>query len=655
MGYLLAIGIGAVAIVASWLGVLSSWNLGLTDRFYLPRLTDPQVVIVAIDDASITALGRWPWSREIHANLIRKITEGGALAIGYDVNFPEASDAAQDQALADAIRASGKVVLPEELTIHTQPEKGLVYENSLSVAPIPVIASAAKQLAHTNIPLDVDNTARRLPLVVQGDNGQSATAFAYALATMTGRAIPVSDIPHDALGQVRINFSGMPGTNFTTVTAGDVINGKVDPKTFRDKVVLVGATARNLHDVQSVPTSGGDLMSGVEIHASIFDTIVNQRWLQEIPFEYQAMILLVLALGLAVLVRNTRPRYSVLVVFGFLIVLLIGAFIAFDQGWVIDVVWPAIVVGVGYIALLLERWVETESQRRQTRHAFSRYVSNTVVDALLKHPDKMKLGGERRHMSVLFSDLRGFTTLSEGLTPEQLVEVLNKYLHEMTNIVFDEQGVLDKYIGDAVMAFWNAPFDQSHHALHAVYAAIRMRDKLKAMNVAGAFPPGIELKVGIGINTGDMVVGNIGGESRYDYTVIGDSVNLASRTEGLCKEYGVEIIITESTRNEIGEQVLVRMLDKVAVKGKKEPIVIYQVICSADQITEELRRKVTRSEEALSLYLKGEFEEAIQKCDAFLEIWPDDVPVKNVRTRCEIYLDNSPPPGWDGTWVMTKK
>ena len=241
------------------------------------------------------------------------------------------------------------------------------------------------------------------------------------------------------------------------------------------------------------------------------------------------------------------------------------------------------------------------------------------------------------------------------MEPEALVELLNTYLNEMTDIVFEEGGVLDKYIGDAVMAFWNAPFDQSDHAMRSVRTAIRMRDRLEEMNRGGRFAKGVKLKVGIGINTGDMVVGNIGGERRYDYTVIGDSVNLASRTEGLCKEYGAQIIITEHTRSECDDTIVTRQLDKVAVKGKQKPVAMYEVMGLASNVDDAKQKLASKFNEAIQCYFERNFEKATNLCDEILSVWPEDIPSKNLKERCEIYKMNPPPADWNGAWIMKKK
>lgn len=651
---LLGLGIGAFGAFCQTAGVFDTWSYRLTDRFFLAHEADPSVVVVAIDDASLGRIGRWPWPRTAHADLIDRLTSYGVKAIAYDVNFPEPSDPGSDARLAEAVRRSGKVVMPIELDF-TEADGKLAFQSGRTVQPIASIQSAAAASGFTNTPLDEDSIARRVPLLVRDSGGSVVHSFAYETARLAGRAPDETLVPADRFGRFLINFPGEPGRNFRTVSASDVLQGRADAAIFKDATVFVGATARDLHDYQNVATSRGEPMAGVEIHASVYDTLVSRRWLRSADRGLQATLLVLSGLLLALIVPRVRPRYTIVGVLALWVGGLVIAFVWFDRGYVFDIVWPTITLFLAYVALLLERWLDVETQRRQLRSAFSRYVSHSVVESIMRDPDKLKLGGDRRRMTVLFSDLRGFTSLSEGLSPEKLVEVLNTYLNEMTNIVFEEGGVLDKYIGDAVMAFWNAPFDQPDHVIRATRCAIRMRDRLKAMNEEGAFPKGIELKVGVGVNTGDMVVGNIGAEMRYDYTVIGDSVNLASRTESLCKEYGVMIIVTQNTAADLKTGFHLRLLDQVAVKGKKEPIRIYEVLGITGEVADVDLAYAKRFEAAFELYASRRFDEAVLEADKLLAERPTDVAAGHLKERCEIYRETPPPADWNGTWVLTKK
>lgn len=654
LSVIVGLSVGFIGMLGLLAGLFDTVGSRVTDRFFLPRTADPSAVIVAIDDASLGRIGRWPWPRSVHAQLIDRLREAGVKVVALDVNFPEPSDTAADKALAASLKAAGNVVLPVELDFVVRGNT-LVFDSKNTVQPIALIQAESKAAGFSNIPLDTDGVARRLPTQSQGLDGSQVVPFAYETARLAGRAPEIASIPLDRSGRMLINFPASPRKAFPIISAADVIQGRVDVARLKDKVVFIGATARDLHDQQNVATSFGDPMSGVEIHASVYDTLVQRKWLVPVSLWIQGLLLLLVGLLLGLLVPRVKARASAIVAVVIWLGWIITSFVLFDRGYVLDIVWISIIVLFGYMGLLLERWFETDAQRKQIRAAFTRYVSPSVVEQLVNEPERLKLGGERRRMSVLFSDLRGFTTMSEGLTPEQLVDVLNTYLNEMTNIVFEEGGVLDKYIGDAVMAFWNAPLDQADHAARSVRTAIRMRDKLEQMNREGAFPKGIELKVGVGVNTGDMVVGNIGADVRYDYTVIGDSVNLASRTESLCKEYGVQIIITKNTLDMLDESYITRELDSVAVKGKKEPVRIFQVIGMAGEVEDSHVKFAKQFETALNHYYGRNFTEAAAECEKLLQIKPDDLTTQHLLERCHIYQESPPPSDWNGAWVMTKK
>ncbi len=645
--------IGLICAAGFSFGILQSWSHRATDRLFIHRIPDSHITIVAINDASIATIGRWPWPRKIHAELINKLTDAGAKVIAYDVNFPDSSDPADDTALADALRASGRVVLPVELKLEFT-SSGLRYAPGSVLASIPEIASAAAAAGHSNTPPDADGIMRRIPLLVRAPDGGSIDAFAVQVAKFAGLSAQLSAAPVDHDHRMMVNFDGPPFHTFRTISAAAVLRGTADLSVIKNGIVFVGSTAPDLHDSLLVPTSNGVLMPGAEIHASIFDTIAGEHWLRPVPFVFMGLFILLLGVLVGLIVPFIRARWSIPVLLVVWIAVLIGAFMAFDRGFIVDIVWPTFTLVFGYAAVTLQQRVQSDRDRRELKSAFSRYVSESVVNSIIKNPSQLKLGGERKRMSVLFSDIRGFTTISEGLPSERLVEVLNMYLTRMTDIVFQHQGVLDKYIGDAVMAFWNAPFDQPDHAERAVRTALDMRDALVEMNRTKAFGD-IELHIGIGVNSGDMVVGNVGGTVRFDYTVIGDNVNLGSRLEGLTKEYGVGIIISGSTAKEIASKIFCRRLDKVAVKGKKEQVMIYEVVASIERVSLAERKLVKDFETALDAYFARDFEGAITKCDVILTTTPNDGPTKNLKVRAEHFRLTPPADDWVGTWVFTKK
>jgi len=652
--------VGVLCAAGFFFGMLESWSNRATDRLFVDRLAEPSITIIAIDDASLTQIGRWSWSRSVHAELIKKISDAGARVIGYDVNFPEASTAQEDGALAVAVKNAGNVVLPIELTF-VDNGGGSQIDEQKTLTTIESISNVARSTGHTNIPPDVDGVVRRVPLFVYTHNFSGGVpSFVAEIARLAGRESELQEVSrvNDSLeygSRMRISFLGAPFKTFRTISAVDILRDRANLAPLKNGIVLVGSTAADLHDALLVPTSNGVLMPGVEIHASAIDTIMGRRWL--VSVSTLSMMLLIIFLGVLVgmFVPYVRARWSVLVLLAIWFATLIVAFVAFDRGVIVDIVWPTLTLVFSYAAVTLERRVQSDRERHELKTAFSRYVSGSVVDSILKDPSKLKLGGERKRMSVLFSDIRGFTTISEGLTPEQLVEALNIYLTRMTDIVFQHQGVLDKYIGDAVMAFWNAPFDQPVHAELAVRTALDMRDALADMNRDRLFGGTLELHIGLGVNTGDMVVGNVGGTARFDYTVIGDNVNLGSRLEGLTKEYGVDIIVAESTAKDIAATVLCRKLDKVAVKGKKEPVMIFEAMELVENASVEQHERAKAFETALDAYFARDFVGAVAKCDAILAARPTDGPAKVLRERAIHFQENTPPADWVGTWVFTKK
>ena len=651
---LIASAIGIIASLAFGYGILSSWSSRLLDRVFLAHKPNPQIVIVAIDDASITQIGRWPWNRSVHAKLIDALQSAQVKAIGYDVNFPEPSDTENDQALSTALGRVKNVVLPIELTLELG-QKALTYDPAQVLAPIDLFRSVSASLGHTNTQPDDDGVVRRIPIAVTSGNGQgSVPAFEMEIARIAQIGLTADQIPQDSFHRMMINYAGAPNETFPMYSAVDVIQGKIPAETFRDKIVFIGSTAPDLHDMLMVPTSGGIPMSGVEIHANVLDTMVSQRWLRDIPYGIQAVFFILLALIVGFSVSLLRARWSLIIATGLVLGSFIATFVLFDRGWVLELFYPFIVITSTFAIVSIERRISAERDRREIRQAFSRYVSPSVVKSILDDQSKLKLGGERRRMTVLFSDIRGFTTISEGLNPEQLVEVLNIYLDRMTGIVFQYDGVLDKYIGDAVMAFWNAPFDQKDHAYRGLCTALDMRDALAEMNETKAFGD-LELHIGLGVNTGDMVVGNVGGKTRFDYTVIGDNVNLGSRLEGITKEYGAAIITSASSVQDAKDKILFRRLDKVAVKGKKEPVEIYECLERLDNATTAQKRLASDFEHALEMYFGRSFEEVVDACELLLKKFPADGPTKVLLERAKHFMEEPPPADWIGTWVFTKK
>ena len=396
-------------------------------------------------------------------------------------------------------------------------------------------------------------------------------------------------------------------------------------------------------------------MSGVEIQANLADAMLSGNNLRDLPIGFGALICLLLALAMGTVILFVRVRTGVIVAISIAacygIVLVVAAYL----GLLIPVGDPLLAMAFAFMAVTVYHYMIANRERHELRSAFEKYVAPSVINSVMAHPENLALGGERRRMTVLFSDLRGFTSFSEHRDAAELINVLNGYLNAMTDIVFDEHGVLDKYMGDAVMAFWGAPIEDKHHAERAVRAAILMRDRIIDLNRADYFGAGVGLRAGIGISTGDMVVGNMGSHRHFDYTVIGDNVNLGSRVEGMTKVYGVEILATEESVKGLSKDYLLRKLDRVAVKGKKEPVRLYEVIGFAQNTAPEVFDKLERFARAIALYEADDFHGASYAFADILALYPNDGPSNVFWQRANLFMDNPPLPIWAAVWVMETK
>jgi adenylate cyclase len=396
---------------------------------------------------------------------------------------------------------------------------------------------------------------------------------------------------------------------------------------------------------------------GVEIHATVIDNILHQNFLIHSGWtkflDICTIIVVGLIMGLAV------PRMKAVAGIA-LSLALISAFVLANTAifvrynvWM-NLIYPALTMMTIYLGITVYRYVTEEREKKKVRGAFQYYLTASVINEILKDPSKLKLGGDKKNLSVMFSDIRGFTSISEKLSPEELVRLLNEYLTAMTDVVFKYDGLLDKYIGDAIMAVFGAPLDQPDHALRACRTGIEMMSELRRLREKWAAEGRPDVNIGVGINTGDMVVGNMGSEMRFDYTVMGDSVNLASRLEGTNKEYGTNIIISEFTYEIVKDDLLCRELDAVRVKGKKLPVRIFELLGDKKDAA-QWQEFVGRFETGLAKYRTGLWDEAIAAFRGVLDVKPADFPAKLYIDRCEALKEHPPVGEWDGVFTMTKK
>lgn len=637
---------GALAAVLLLFGFFGATDQRLRDYLYHSRKPQVDIVIVAIDDASLQSVGKWPWDRVTLSRLVSALAP--AKIVGLDIDLSQASlDQTADDALAQALTVAHNVILPVDISY--LPDGHTV---ASAILPLPKFSDAAAALAHDSLVADYDGAVRRAPLTVESSDGTTYHALGEVLARRTGARSDI--VPTDSLSRFIINYAGVPGT-FRVVSASSILSGQTPPEYFKNQVVIVGPTASALQDQHKVPVSSGKLMSGVEIQANIVDSFLSNDYLASLPSGWGALICLLLAIIIGVTIPRVRVRTGLVVIGSLLAVFAVTASFAAWRGSLWPFAAPLLTIAVTYPAIMVNRYIKANNERRALRHAFGKYVSPSVIESVMAHPENLVLGGERRRMTVLFSDLRGFTTLSEKMDAGSLIVLLNGYLNAMTDIVFAEHGVLDKYMGDAVMAFWGAPIDDKHHAERTVRTAILMRDRIAELNRAEYFGAGVALNAGIGISTGEMVVGNVGSHQHFDYTVVGDTVNLGSRVEGLTKQYGVQILATEETAKGLPKDYVLRRLDRVAVKGKSDPIRLYEVVGFAQNTPPEVIDKLERFARAIALYEADDFHGASYAFADILALYPNDGPSLRFWERSKDFMDSPPPAGWDGIWVMHSK
>jgi adenylate cyclase len=623
----------ACSIILSFLfyfGFLSNIQLKLSDNLYGGKTPLDGIVIVAIDDNSLQEIGRWPWERENFAKAIDYLDE--AKVIGIDVAFFEPSTLEQDILLGEAL--SDKIILPVEF-IKFAEKDGKVIGTEL-LEPIEELANA--KTGYVNIVTDRDGVTR----AVNMDISEEHENFAYAIYKEYWKK-EIDEKPSRFL----VNFAGKPGS-FRYYSMTDVIHERIAKEEFKRKLVLIGATSPDLHDDYFVPTSGGKAMPGVEVHANTIQTLINQDFLKHQPRLSVMVMIFALALLTTFLVSRINIAGATAMAAVFVIAYLFVTIKVFSYGLILNIIYAPLSIVSTYLATILYFYVSEKKEKQKVYGAFKKYVSPVVISDIMKHPEKLKLGGERRDITVFFSDIRGFTSISEKLSPEKLVKILNEYLTAMTDIVMKHEGVVDKYIGDAIMAFWGAPLTQPDHAKMAARTALDMIKRLEELKIEWKKQNFPEINIGIGLNSGQAVIGNMGSYDRFDYTAMGDSINLGSRLEGLTKQYRVKIIISETTKDQL-KGFITRELDLVAVKGKNKPIKIYELVGREGEFHDE--KIITDYESGLQHYFNKRWDKAIAEFSKN----KNDKPAEEFIKRCEAFKKNPPAKDWNKVWEHKTK
>lgn len=570
-------------------------------RFRGPIPFSDDIVIIGIDDNSFSAMDiSWPFPREYHAKLIENLNIAGARQIIFDVEFTESSNKETDELLAQIAKHYGNVVFAGKVI------KGEDGFHEQLLTPIKAITDLDIPWGIVNTSPDIDNVIRRYPLYESYDEtpyyslGMKALSLKDSLIYREYKEMVIEEkhrIPLVSYNRSLINYFG-PGGTFPTFSYSDVIDdGTVvmpgyhgaeieefwnlaEAGVFADKIVLVGATADELHDNFPTPF-GGQWTAGVEIHANFIAMAMSGNYIKQLPLWLYFIIELILVIAIWLLCQKTKPQYSAPIVFLLFIGQYFLAFILFKNlNILIPVVQTAALLLILYVSSLVSHYLATQKEKRFIRSAFQQYMAPQLVGELLKNPKNISYGGTLQKLSVLFSDVRGFTTYTETHAPEETVAILKEYLTAMVEVILENNGILDKFVGDAVMALFGTPVKLPNHAYSACKTALDMRDRLNELQDKWRAEGREIFEIGIGVNTGKAVVGNLGSEQIFDYTAIGDTINLGARLESINKDYDTQkhIIISEFTLEMLGDLAEVRYLDEVKVKGKNEAVKIYELL-----------------------------------------------------------------------------
>ncbi|CAK8723583.1 Adenylate cyclase [Candidatus Electrothrix aarhusensis] len=671
-------------------------------------LSDPRVVIVDIDSESLEKLGQWPWPRKRIAELLKKITSAGPAVVGLDMVFAEPDNSSPhllgtlddiknapaavreylqslpdyDRSLAQTLEQSpAPVVLGYVFTNSGKaqnsrkiPRKGnflfygqeplpFLYPFSGVDSSLEMFERTAQGLGFLNIIPDQDSIIRNIPLVVNYKNKVYPGLILSMLQAATGektialetdqngiRAVRTGQyrIPTNMHGELIIHFSG-PARTLPYVSAHKILSGQFDADFFQNAYVLIGTSAPGLFDLRAVPTDR--VFPGVELHGHALNTILSKNFLHRPEWAKGVELLYICCISLLLILVLSRMEAAK----GALLVLLLSLGVSAFSHWcmhyhhlLLDMVYPLVATWLLFTVLTFYNFIDGEKKIRRLRTTFSHYLSPEVVKELLKHQDNLVLDGEERELSILFSDIRHFTSMAEKMSPDDLCAFLNEYFTPMTEAIMERRGTVDKFIGDAIMAFWNAPLDTPNHVFNACECALSMINQLEILNNLWGQKGLPEVRIGVGIHCGVARVGNMGSLQRFDYTIMGDAVNLASRLEGLTRLYGADILVSDAVYAILKESdFFFRRIDTVRAVGKTTPVTLYQLMGLNKDQTAENVQEISTYYSALELYNTGAFSQAALAFQALKKTYPRDLLYEVYSERCARMIKD-PPEQWDG-------
>jgi len=621
-----------------------------------PIQPNPDIAIIAIDDKSIAELGRYPWSRDRYAHLIDRLSSARAKAVIFDIFFPERDTDANDRLFAASIKRAGNVVLAA--AVHFDKDDRV----TSITRSLPEIERGTAGVGLINQLPDDDGVIRRIPLLLEKDNKQIPSLGLLAAMLALGESgftpgdfdIALGDrrIPVDSEYHMWINYVGGPGV-YPRYSFADVMNGRVPAEKLKDKILFIGVTALGVYDMRVTPFSGNT--PGVELHATVADNIISQRYIRQGGIEALIDIAFIVVLGaLAYFLTIRLNLYGAIPA---MIISLAGYIwftnYMFTAGLWINIIYPTVSAIVALLVGGSFRYLVLERDAREMRSMFSSYLSPKLVARLEKDPEAAKIGGYNKEVTVLFTDIKGFTSFSEAHPPQEVVSRLNEYLGAMVQVIEKHDGTIDKFIGDGIMAYWGAPLAQPDHAKLAIKCIKAIDEGMKVLRTKWLAVGMEPFTIRGGIQSGEVVAGNVGlAGKKMEYTVIGDTVNQAARFEGTAKYYGVNYLVGEETYQRTRDVCQYREMDKIRVVGKHLPVTIYEPLDGLSMLNQETAKLF---ESALTLYRAREWVQALSAFNAVLDVAPGDKPSKIYVERCEYFMQTPPAADWDGVFNRAEK
>lgn len=653
--------------------VLLVHAMGLFDRFEEasikarywargPVRPDARIAIVTIDQKSVNEMGPYPWTRDRHAQLVNLLSQNGAKTIGFDVLFlePDVNNPDDDEFLAAEAAKSDRAVFG---MLFNKTRKGAPAE---PLFPIPALERVNANFGFVNVYPELSGLVQKAPLWVDYENTfvpslSLATVASYEGKTPESLAKELRAVTENRWHEAHINYTGWnaqmdwpESSPFPYYSFVDVLRGRVEAAAFKDKIVIVGGTLHALFDYK--PTVISSVFPGLEIQANTVNNLLKNNFLRRVDTRWLLLIMLLIGVlwgfGMA---RAPVWAGATAVILSILGYTFLTYWLFSRHLLLINYATPLFAFFGAFLSTLIFQLDTSHREQEAIRHLFAEYTPPKLIDLMLNDPSKLKLGGEERELTVFFSDIAGFTGISETMDPGRVVELLNDYQKSMTDVVFKYDGYLDKYIGDAIMAFWNAPLDQPDHAVLACRAALDQTAALIEFNRRRSVEGNPPIQARMGVHTGRALVGRMGPDSRRTYTAIGDSINLGSRLEGANKIYGTRILISETTCRVAQDHIETRELDLIRVQGKTQAIRIYELTGMKNAVPPEQKAAHGLFGDGVRLYRARRFAEALDLFVTVDRALPGDTPTSIYIQRCRRFLEVPPPPDWDGVYTMTSK